>query len=107
MLATTAVDIEERARDRVRAADGPDADVAHELDEAAGHAAASAGPSRQRPSSPSAAASFTVNDPAASRRRRLRAAGHYRLAGDGERAGGLLEQLLEEVLRASNAPTSW
>ena len=43
------------------------------------------------------AAQLTPDDPGLARRRRIRSAGLYRLAGERERAVGLLEELLREI----------
>jgi DNA-binding CsgD family transcriptional regulator len=95
-LAAAAKDIEERARHLARAADGPDAAVATELDAAAAQAAAR-GATASAAELCEQAAAFTRDDPALSRQRRLRAANYYRLAGDGERAVTLLDRLLAEA----------
>jgi DNA-binding CsgD family transcriptional regulator len=95
-LADAAKDIEERARHLARAADGPDAEVAAELDAAAAQAAAR-GATASAAELCEQAAAFTGEDPAGSRRRRLQAANYYRLAGDGERCVRLLECLLVEA----------
>ena len=96
VLAAATKDIEERARHLARAAEGPDALVAFELDGAAVQAAAR-GATASAAELCELAAAFTRDDVAASRQRRLRAANYHRLAGDGERAVGLLDTLLEEV----------
>ena len=95
-LADVVTDSEERARHLGLAAEGPDAAVASELDTAAAQAAARGAP-------PAAAelcelaAELTPDDPALARQRRVRAATYYRLAGNGEIAAAILEQLLTEV----------
>jgi len=95
-LAAATKDIEERARHLARAAEGPDAAVAFELDGAAVQAAAR-GATASAAELCELAAAFTREDAAASRQRRLRAANYHRLAGDGERAVRLLDQLLAET----------
>jgi DNA-binding CsgD family transcriptional regulator len=95
-LAAVVGDLEERARHLALAAEGPDASVAAELDAAAEHAAARGAPAAAAELS-ELAAQLTPDDPALSRRRRRRAAGLYRLAGDPARAQAMLEQLLGEV----------
>jgi DNA-binding CsgD family transcriptional regulator len=97
-LAAASTDIEERARHLARAAEGPDAAVAQELDRAAEQAAAR-GATASAAELCELAAAFTAGDSSLSRQRRLRAAIHYRLAGEGERAVGLLDELLREVPR--------
>ena len=95
-LADVVTDSEERARHLGLAAEGPDAGIASELDTAAAQAAARGAP-------PAAAelcelaAELTPDDPALARQRRVRAATYHRLAGNGEIAAAILEQLLTEV----------
>ena len=95
-LADVVTDSEERARHLGLAAEGPDAAVASELDTAAEQAAARGAP-------PAAAelcelaAELTPDDRALARQRRVRAATYHRLAGNGEIAAAILEQLLTEV----------
>ena len=95
-LADVVTDSEERARHLGLAAEGPDAAIASELDTAAEQAAARGAP-------PAAAelcelaAELTPDDPALARQRRVRAATYHRLAGNGEIAAAILEQLLTEV----------
>jgi hypothetical protein len=95
-LAAVTKDIEERARHLARAAEGPDPAVASELDAAAVQAAAR-GATASAAELGELAAAFTRNDVPLSQQRRLRAANYHRLAGDSERAAGLLDQLLTEV----------
>ena len=95
-LAGAVADVEERARHLALAAEGPDAVVASELDAAAEQAAAR-GATAAAAELCELAAELTPDDPALARRRRLRAADFHRLAGDGERAAAMLEQLLAEV----------
>jgi len=95
-LAGAVTDVEERARHLALAADGPDGVVASDLEAAAEHAAAR-GATAAAAELWELAAALTPADPALSRQRHLRAADFYRLAGDGERAFALLEQLLAEV----------
>ncbi len=95
-LAEVVTDYEERARHLALAADGPDARIASELETAAEHAAARGAP-------PAAAelcelaAELTPDDRVLARQRRVRAATYHRLAGNGEIAAAILEQLLTEV----------
>jgi DNA-binding CsgD family transcriptional regulator len=91
---------EERARHLTLGAERPDADVAAELD-AASEQAAARGAVAEAAELADLAAGLTPGDPPAARRRRLRAARLYGLAGAGERATGMLEQL-----RAEAAPGS-
>ncbi len=91
-LAGVVADIEERARHLALAADGPDAAVAAELDTAAEHAAGR-GATAAAAELCELAAELTPADPALARHRCLRAARFHRLAGDGERAAAVLEQL--------------
>jgi DNA-binding CsgD family transcriptional regulator len=95
-LAAEVRDVEERARHLALAADGPDETIASELDAAAVHAVARGAPSAGAELS-ELAAELTPGDPAAHRRRRMRAAGLHRLAGNGERAAAMFELLLGEV----------
>ena len=85
-LAGAVSDIEERARHRALAADGPDTAVAAELDDAAERAAAR-GATASAAELYELAAGLTPDDPALARSRRLRAATSYRLSGDGEGGG--------------------
>jgi ATP/maltotriose-dependent transcriptional regulator MalT len=95
-LASSVTDTEERASHLALAADGPDAVAARYLDAAAEHAAARGAPTAAAELS-ELAADLTPDDPALARERRFRAASFHRLAGDSERAGVMLEQLLEEA----------
>jgi DNA-binding CsgD family transcriptional regulator len=95
-LAGAVSDVEERARHRALAAEGPDAAVAAELDAAAQQAAAR-GATVAAAELAELAAELTANDPALARRRRLRAAVSYRLSGDVERAVTTLELLLAQI----------
>jgi DNA-binding CsgD family transcriptional regulator len=90
-LATTVAG-EERARHLALGADGPDAAIAAELDAAAEHAAAR-GAAAEAAELADLAAGLTADDPTVARRRRLRAARLYALAGAGERATRMLEEL--------------
>jgi DNA-binding CsgD family transcriptional regulator len=94
-LAGVVGDIEERARHLARAAAGVDAHAAVELETAAEHAAAR-GATAAGAEMYELAAALTF-DPAGARRRRLRAAALHSLAGDGQRAVALLDQLLVSV----------
>ena len=95
-LAGAVSDVEERARHRALAAEGPDAAVAAELDEAAERASAR-GATAAAAELYELSAELTPDEPALARERRLRAATSYRLSGNGEKAAVLLEQLLTEV----------
>ena len=95
-LARAVVDAEERARHLALAAEGPDADVASELD-SAGERAAARGATAGAAELAELACQLTPDDPPTARRRRLRAAHFHRLAGDGEQASAILEQLRAEV----------
>jgi ATP/maltotriose-dependent transcriptional regulator MalT len=91
-IAGAVVDREERARHLALAAAGPDASIAAELAAAAGLAAAR-GATATGAELAEFAAELTAEDPASVRARRLQAARFHRLAGNGERAIALLEQL--------------
>jgi len=95
-LAGSVSDVEERARHMALAAEGPDAAVAAELDEA-GEQAASRGATAGAAELLHLSAELTPDDPAENQRRRLRAAHFRRLAGDGETAAAILKALREEV----------
>jgi DNA-binding CsgD family transcriptional regulator len=95
-LADTVVDVEERARHMALSVGGPDAAVASDLDAAAEHAAAR-GATAAAADLAEQAAELTPADPNLALRRRLRAADFHRLAGEGERAAALLEQVLPAV----------
>lgn len=95
-LAAEVSDVEERARHLALAADGADETIASELDAAAAHAVARGAPAAGAELS-ELAAELTAGDPAAHRRRRMRAADLHRLAGNGERAAAMLGLLLTEV----------
>jgi DNA-binding CsgD family transcriptional regulator len=95
-LAGAVNDVEEQARHLALAAEGPDAVVASHLDAAADHAAAR-GATAAAAELSELAAQLTPDDPALARRRRVQAANYHRRAGDRERAGTLLEQLLTEI----------
>jgi len=93
-LAGAVSDVEDRARHLALAAEGPDEAVASELDIAAERAAA-------RGATAMAAQLFELAvrlspDDAERDRRRLRAATCHRLAGAGQQAAAILEQLLLE-----------
>ena len=96
VLAGAVTDVEERARHLARAAEGPDAAVASELEAAAENAAAR-GATAAGAELCELAAELTPADPALARKRRMRAATFHRLAGDRERTTATLEQLLVEV----------
>jgi DNA-binding CsgD family transcriptional regulator len=95
-LAGAVSDVEERARHRALAADGPDAAVAAELDDAAERAAAR-GATASAAQLSELAAELTLDDPALSRRRSMQAASAYRLSGNAERAAAMLQKLLSDV----------
>ena len=95
-LAATVSDVEERARHLAVAAEGADEAIASELEAAADHAVARGAPAAGAELSELAAA-LTSGDPVSHRRRRMQAADLHRLAGDGERAAAMFEQLLTEV----------
>ena len=95
-LADAVADVEERARHLALAADGPDAVVASAL-EAAAEQAAARGATAAAAELYELAAELTPDDPALARQRRLQAANFHRLAGEGERAAAMLDQLLTEV----------
>jgi DNA-binding NarL/FixJ family response regulator len=95
-LAEAVTDVEEEARHLALSVAGPDAVVASHLDAAAEHAAAR-GATSSAADLAELAAEFTPADPAHARQRRFRAATFHRLAGEGERAVALLEELLAHV----------
>ena len=95
-LAFAVADLEERVRHRALAAEGPDATVAAELESAAERVAAR-GATAAAAELCELAGGLTADDSAAWRRRRVRAARYYRLAGDSERGASLLRELLPEV----------
>ena len=95
-LAGAVSDPEERARHRALGAEGPDAAVAAELDDAAERASAR-GATAAAAELYELSAGLTPDDPALARRRRLRAATSYRLSGDGSKAATLLDRLLADV----------
>ena len=70
--------------------------IASELDTAAAQAAARGAPAAAAELC-ELAAELTPDDPALARQRRVRAATYHRLAGNGEIAAAILEQLLTEV----------
>ena len=96
-LAAAVTDVEERARHLALAVDGPDPAVAAELEAAARNATAR-GATAAGAELFELAAALDPGDAAASRRRRLQAATRHRLAGDGERAAVILDQLLTETV---------
>ena len=95
-LADAVSDIEERARHKALAVDGPDAAVAADLDAAAEQAAARGATAAAADLSELAAALIS-DDPPRAREQRLRAANFHRLAGNTQRAVEMLEQLRAEV----------
>ena len=96
-LARAVGDREERARHLALAAEGADASVAAELDEAAPHARARGAPAAAAELYEIAALLTQSSDPAARRARRLAAAEARRLAGDRDRAAVILDELLAET----------
>ena len=96
VLAASIGDVEERARHLALATEGPDAAVASELD-SAGEQAAARGATAGAAELAELACQLTPDDPPSARRRRLRGAHFHRLAGDGEQASAILEQLRAEV----------
>ena len=95
-LAGAVTDVEERARHRALATDGPDSEVAAELDDAAERAAAR-GATASAAQLSELAAELTPDDPVVSRRRSMRAAIAYGQSGNLEQAAEMLEQLLDEA----------
>ena len=95
-LAGVVSDVEERARHLAVAVDGPDAAVASALQTAAGQAAAR-GATAAAAELFELAAGLTPGDPPLARQRRLQSAHFHRLAGEGDRAALMLDQLLTEV----------
>jgi DNA-binding CsgD family transcriptional regulator len=98
-LAAAVAEVEERGRHLALAADGPETRVASVLDEAADHAAARGATSAAAEFSELAGELTPLDSPDERRRRRLAAANFHRLAGDRDRAGVILEELLAEVPR--------
>jgi DNA-binding CsgD family transcriptional regulator len=96
-LAAAVSDVEERARHLASAAEGPDATVAWELDNAAEHAAARGATAAAAELFDLAASLTPAADGEALRHHRFRAAELHNLAGNPERAALLFEQLLAEV----------
>ncbi len=96
-LATAVSDREERAHHLALAADGPDASVACELDDASELAARRGASATAAELVELAAALTPPDDASAGRRRRLEAAQLRLLSGEGERARTILEALLAEV----------
>jgi DNA-binding CsgD family transcriptional regulator len=99
LLAAAVVDLEERARHLALAADGPDTGVASALESAADRAAARGATAAAAELSELAVELTALEHPEERRRHRLRAADLHRLAGDRDRAGAILEELLAEVPR--------
>lgn len=95
-LARVVTDVEERARHLARAAEGPDAAVATEL-QAAADSAVVRGATAAGAELYELAAGLTPGDPALARKRRMSAATLHRLAGDRERATATLERLRAEA----------
>ena len=76
--------------------EGPDAAAASQLDAAAEQAAAR-GATAAAAELCELAAQLTPDDPGLARRRRIRSASLYRLAGERERTVAMLEELLREI----------
>jgi DNA-binding CsgD family transcriptional regulator len=98
-LAAVVVDLEERARHHALAAEGPDEGVAAALDESADQAATRGATAVAAELSELAGELTPSDSPDARRRRRLAAANLHRLAGDRDRAGAILDELLADVPR--------
>jgi DNA-binding CsgD family transcriptional regulator len=96
-LAEAVPDREERARHLALAADGPDASVASELDDARALATGRGASTAAAELAELAAALTPPEDASAGRGRRLEAARLRLLSGEGERARAILEPLLAEV----------
>src|SRR6266545_4125956 len=96
-LAVPVAAAEERARHLALAAEGPDADVALALDEAAGRSAARGATAAAAELAELASELTPADLRDEGRRRRLVAANFHRLAGDRERAISILEELLPEA----------
>jgi DNA-binding CsgD family transcriptional regulator len=96
-LAGPVAEAEERARHLALAADGPDAGVALELDQAAEQAAARGATAAAADLSELASELTPPVSDEERRRRRLAAANFHRLAGDRERAASILDQLLPDA----------
>ena len=102
-LAGAVADVEEQARHLALAASGPDPVVASYLDAGSEEAAARGAPGAAAELS-ELAAGLTASNPELARERRFRAARLHRVAGDGEEALAILEQLLADA--ASGAERS-
>jgi DNA-binding CsgD family transcriptional regulator len=96
-LAGVVSEPEERARHLALTVGGPDEAVACELDLAAGHAFARGATAAAAGLHEFAAESTPVGSAALARRRRLQAAMCHRLAGDRDRAAGILHELRDQV----------
>ena len=96
-LAGLVRDLEERARHLALAAEGPDADVAAVLDEAARLARARGAPSAAAEFLEEARALTPPSLESEARRRAVEAAGHYFAAGETRRARTLLEEVGAEL----------
>ena len=96
-LAGLVRDLEERARHLALAAEGPDADVAAVLDEAARLARARGAPSAAAEFLEEARALTPPDLESEARRRAVEAAGHYFAAGETRRARALLEEVVAEL----------
>ena len=94
-LATTEADVEERARHRALASNGPDEEVAALLDEAAARARARGAPDLAAELEERASSLTPPDRPERAWQRRLAAAEHHFHAGDLERARNLLLELVE------------
>ena len=96
-LALAVSDVEEEGRHLALAAEGPDNEVAAHLDRSAEHAAARGASAAAAELCELAAELTPPAEAAENRRRRIAAAEFHRLAGGGERAAELFEELLDEV----------
>jgi tetratricopeptide (TPR) repeat protein len=96
-LADLVSEPEERARHLALTVDGADEAVACQLDLAAEHAFARGATAAAAGLHEFAAESTPVRSSAQARRRRLRAATCHRLAGDRDRAAGILHELRDQV----------
>ena len=95
-LARTVSDLEERARHLALSVEGPDDVAASQLD-AAAEQAAGRGATAAAAELSELAAHLTPDDPAQARRRLIRSASLYRLAGERARTVRMLDELLQEI----------
>lgn len=96
-LAAVSSYIEERARHQALAAEGPAADVAADLERAAGHAAARGATAAAAELAELAVELTPPGEPSDRGRRKMNAAGFHFRSGDLEQARTILAQLLNEV----------